>query len=130
VAGDGMSGWHVTCHGCAAEYLLPGPLAVAGARVRCPACAASFLVADPARARAFRQAALDWIASRPGGLAAVRRARDDGRFWEEHGESLLAAFEQALAADAGGADETDAATAAAFQGALARVLGPGRVLFG
>jgi len=125
VAGDGLSGARVVCGACGAEYLLPAGLARPGALVRCPDCGAAFRAYDPVAARAFAVPVARWADGRPGGLAAVRAARAGGRFWAEHGASLVEAFQEVAAA--GGADP---AQAAAFQAALAELLGPGAPLFG
>jgi len=125
MAGDGLSGARIVCGACGAEYLLPADLARPGAAVRCPDCGVPFRAYDPGEARAFDAPLDSWAEARPGGLAAVRAARDEGRFWAEHGASLVDAF--AEVAQVGGAD---AAQVAAFQAALAELLGPGAPLFG
>lgn len=125
MAGDGVSGARVVCGSCGAEYLLPAGLARPGSPVRCPDCGTAFRAYDPAAARAFAPRLLRWAEGRPGGLAAVRAARDGGRFWSEHGASLAEEFHEV--AKAGGQDP---AQAAAFQAALAELLGPGAPLFG
>lgn len=125
MAGDGLSGARIVCGACGAEYLLPPDLARPGGFVRCPDCGVPFRAYDPAAARALAAPLARWADARPGGIAAVRATRDAGRFWAEHGASLVAEF--AGVAQAGGADTP---AVAAFQAALAELLGPGAPLFG
>lgn len=115
MAGDGLSGWRVTCPACGAEYLLPAPFAGPGARVRCPGCGAAFAAADPRLSRALRDVLEPWAKAEPGGLEAVRAARAAGFFWRAHGSSLCGALK-------------DPVDPAALEAALAQVLGPGPTL--
>jgi predicted Zn finger-like uncharacterized protein len=115
MAGDGLSGWRVTCPACGAEYLLPAPYAGPGARVRCPGCGAAFAAADPRSARVLRDVLEPWARTEPGGLEAVRAARAAGFFWRAHGASLCSALK-------------DPVDPAALESALAQVLGPGPTL--
>ncbi len=119
MAGDRMSGWRVDCPGCGEPSLLPAALAREGARVRCPACATVFAAADPLAVEACLLAMEAWLAQEPGGRGALARARDEERFWRDHGASFLDWRE-------GEGAEWSAETARA---ALARVLGPGASLF-
>jgi hypothetical protein len=100
--------------------LLPDPLARPGARVRCPACRAIFAAAEPAAVEACVRGLEAWLLAEPGGRDAVRRARDGGTFWQEHGTSLLD-WRDGAGAEIGSAE--------AVRAALARVLGPGRMIF-
>lgn len=120
MAGDGMSGWRLTCPACGAPSLLPDDLARSGARVRCPGCGIVFAAADPAAVDACVRGLETWLAAEPGGRAAVVAARDAGTFWQDHGTSLLD-WRDGVGAEAGPAEVVRAA--------LARVLGPGRTLF-
>lgn len=117
--GDRMNGWRVDCPGCGEPSLLPAPLAREGARVRCPGCATVFPAADPAGVDACAAAMEAWLAHEPGGRGAIARARDEARFWHDHGASFLDWRE-------GPGVEWSAETVRA---ALARVLGPGASLF-
>ena len=117
--GDRMSGWRLDCPGCGAPSLLPAPLAREGARVRCPVCARVFPAADPAGVEACARALEEWLGGEPGGREAPARARDEERFWRDHGASFLDWREGPGAA-------WSAETARA---ALSRVLGPGASLF-
>jgi predicted Zn finger-like uncharacterized protein len=125
VAGDGLSGARVVCPSCAAEFLLPAAHLDPRARIRCPDCGGTFRAYDPAAARAFAAPLARWAAARPGGLVAVRAARAEGRFFAAHGAALAAAFGEVERA--GGSDP---GAVAAFQAALAELLGPGTPLFG
>ena len=120
MAGDRVSGWRLACPACGAPSLLPDALARAGARVRCPACRAIFAAAEPAVVEACARRLEAWLAAEPGGPDAVRRSRDEGTFWQEHGVSLLD-WRDGTGGEAGSAE--------AVRAALARVLGPGRMLF-
>ena len=124
MVGDRMSGWRVECPACGEAYLLPSALAEPGRRVLCPGCRAVFPAADPAVVAAWVPMLEAWARTDAGGPAELRAARDEGRFWREHGESLLRVYDS----QAGGA-RNGAAAAAAFRAALARVLGPGREIF-
>jgi len=115
VAGDGMSGWRVSCPSCGAEYFLPAPWAGPGARVRCPGCGAGFRAADPKQARGLAETLETSARAEPGGLEAVRAARSAGFFWRAHGPSLCTAL-------------ADAVDPAALESALAKAFGPGAPL--
>ena len=125
MAGDRLSGARVVCPSCAAEFLLPAAHLDPRARIRCPDCAGTFRAYDPAAARAFAAPLARWAEARPGGLSAVRTARAEGRFLALHGAALAAAF-----ADVERAGGSDPGTVAAFQAALAELLGPGAPPFG
>lgn len=120
MAGDRVSGWRLDCPGCGEPSLLPEALAREGARVRCPGCRTVFAAADPARVDACERALEEWLAGVPGGRGAIARAREEARFWGEHGASFL---DWRDASGAGFGAET-------VRAALARALGPGRDLFG
>lgn len=116
-----MSGWRLACPACGAPSLLPDGLARPGVRVRCPGCGTIFTAAEPGAVDACARGLEGWLAAEPGGRDAVLRARAEGRFWQEHGMSLL---DWRDAGAAGGGADADVVRAA-----LARVLGPGRQLF-
>lgn len=120
MAGDRVSGWRLACPACGAPSLLPGTLARSGARVRCPGCGAIFAASDPHLVDLCARDLEAWSWGEPGGKNAVVSARDAGRFWQEHGPSLLA-WRDGEGAEHGPAEVVRAA--------LARVLGPGRQLF-
>jgi hypothetical protein len=121
-----MSGWKVECPACFEPYLLPAPLAANGRSVRCPGCDAVFAAADPAAVEAFVPAVRAWAEARPGGLPSVREAREEGRFWGEHGAAFLDWCEAGAAA---GPAAGHGPHPAVVRAALARVLGPGPLLF-
>jgi len=120
VEGDRMSGWRLACPSCGAPSLLPDALARSGARVRCPGCGAIYAAADPQAVDACARALEAWLWTEPGGRTGVLEARDRGRFWQVHGESLLAWRERAGA---------ELGPSEVVRAALARVLGPGRLVF-
>ena len=118
MAGDRMSGWRVHCPACGAEYLLPEPFARAGARVRCPGCGVAFRAADPRLVRELRDALAAWATAEPGGVDAVRMAREGGMFWQLHGASLSAALEPR-------GDDGPRNDAVALEAALSSLFGAG-----
>jgi hypothetical protein len=115
-----MSGWRLACPACGAPSLLPATLARSGARVRCPGCGAIHAAADPQAVDLCVRALEAWLWTEPGGRTGVLEARAAGRFWQEHGPSLLA-WREGPGAELGPSEVVRAA--------LARVLGPGRLVF-
>ena len=120
MAGDRVSGWRLACPTCGGPSLLPAELAKSGARVRCPGCGSIFPAADPHAVDLCARALEAWSWNEPGGKNAVVEARNAGRFWQEHGPSLLAWRDR---------EGREFAVAEVVRAALARVLGPGRQLF-